>query len=118
MVKPAQGDIYWVKFGRTDDSGPAGMRPAVVIQNDLLNKSNIQTTVVTLLTSNIKLAAVPGNLRLRKGTANLPKTSVVVVSQVATVDRSRLLGKIGTIKREQLEQILQSCQDVISLKLF
>lgn len=118
MVEPGQGDIYWVKFGRANDSGPAGMRPAVVIQNDLLNKSNIQTTVVTLLTSNIKLAAVPGNLRLRKGTANLPKTSVVVVSQVATVDKNRLLEKIGTIKREKLEQILQGCQDVISLKLF
>ena len=43
------------------------MRPAVIIQNDLLNKSKIQTTVVALLTSNIKLARVPGNIRLKKG---------------------------------------------------
>ncbi len=114
MVKPSQGDIYWVRFGRAEDSGPAGKRPAVVIQNDLLNKSNIQTTVVALLTSNLKLAEVPGNLRLRKGTADLPKTSVVVVSQIATVDKNRLLGKIGSISRKKMKEILQGCHDVIS----
>ena len=58
MVKPDQGDIYWVKFGHSGDSGPSGKRPAVVIQNDLLNKSNINTTVVALLTSNRRLASV------------------------------------------------------------
>lgn len=41
MVKPRQGDIYWVRFGRAGGSGPSGKRPAVVIQNDLLNRSNI-----------------------------------------------------------------------------
>ena len=40
MVRPQQGDIYWVKFGRAGDSGPSGKRPAIVIQNDLLNISN------------------------------------------------------------------------------
>ena len=61
MVRPQQGDIYWVKFGRTGDSGPSGKRPAIVIQNDLLNISNIQTTVVSLITSNKKLGEIPGN---------------------------------------------------------
>jgi len=55
MVRPRQGDIYWVTFGPSGDAGPSGKRPAVVIQNDLLNRSNIRTTVVTLLASNQKL---------------------------------------------------------------
>ena len=59
MVMPRQGDVYWVRFGRVTDSGPAGKRPAVVIQNDLLNRSNIRTTVVVLLTSNRKLGSIP-----------------------------------------------------------
>lgn len=109
MVRPQQGDIYWVRFGRAEDSGPAGKRPAVIIQNDLLNRSNIQTTVVALLTSNLKLAAVPDNVRLSRGVANLPKASVVVVSQVATVDKIRLLEKIGTLDREKLTLVLGGC---------
>jgi mRNA interferase MazF len=92
MVKPRQGDIYWIKFGQPKNSGPAGKRPAVIIQNDLLNRSNIQTTVVTLITSKTKLSEVPGNVLLKKGTANLPKTSVVVVSQIATAMRMVSVG--------------------------
>jgi mRNA interferase MazF len=118
MVKPNQGDIYWVRFGHSGDSGPSGMRPAVIIQNDLMNKSNIRTTVVALMTSNIKLASVPGNMRLKKGTAGLPKTSVVVVSQIATVDKLRLLEKIGTLSRKKTEEVIENCRKVISLKMF
>lgn len=118
MVKPNQGDIYWVRFGHSGDSSPSGMRPAVIIQNDLLNKSNIRTTVVALMTSNIKLAFIPGNIRFKKGTAGLPKTSVVVVSQIATVDKLRLLEKIGILSREKNKEVIENCRKVISLKMF
>jgi mRNA interferase MazF len=115
MVTPSQGDVYWVRFGPAFDSGPAGKRPAVVIQNDLLNRSHIRTTVVSLLTSNLKLGAVPGNVRLNKGAGNLPKASVAMVSQMATVDKGRLLEKIGTLNREATEEIIRGCRGVISL---
>jgi len=118
MVTPVQGDIYWVRFGRSGDSGPTGKRPAVIVQNNLLNRSNIQTTVVTLLTSNLKLARIPGNVRLKKGAANLPKASVVVVSQMATVDKSRLLEKIGTLSRDKLIEVVDGCRQIISLSIF
>ena len=118
MVKPRQGDIFWVKFGRATDSGPSGKRPAVVIQNDLLNRSKIRTTVVTLITSNKKLGEIPGNVRLKKGMGNIPKTSVVVVSQMATVDKERLLEKVGTLQKETTGEILNGCQMVISTSIF
>jgi mRNA interferase MazF len=114
MVKPVQGDIYWVRFGVSGDSGPSGKRPAVVIQNNTLNSSNIRTTVVALLTSNTRLSLIPGNVPIKKGVANLPKASVVVVSQVATVDKERLLDKIGTLESAALEQVLNGCQMVIT----
>jgi len=114
MVKARQGDIYWVRFGPSEDSGPSGKRPAVVVQNDLLNKSKIQTTVVVLITSNRKLAQVPGNILLKKGTANLSKTSVVVVSQMATVDKGRLLEKIGTLRDEIQKEVIAGCRWVIN----
>ena len=118
MVSPQQGDIYWVGFGAPGDSGPSGKRPAVVIQNDLLNRSNIGTTIVALLTSNEKLGRVPGNVLLKKGTANLPKTSIAVVSQLATVDKRRLLEKVGTLPREKLNQVIEGCKITISLSPF
>jgi len=118
MVKPRQGDIYWVKFGHSGNSGPAGKRPAVVIQNDLLNRSNIRTTVVVLMTSNKKLGEIPGNVRLKKDMGNIPKESVVVVSQIATVDKARLLEKIGTLNKATKEQILKGCQMVIGSGIF
>lgn len=118
MVKARQGDIYWVRFGPSKDSGPSGKRPAVVVQNDLLNKSKIQTTVVALITSNRKLAQVPGNILLKKGTANLSKTSVVVVSQMATVDKGRLLEKIGTLRDEIQKEVIAGCRWVIDNSAF
>jgi mRNA interferase MazF len=46
---------------------------------------------------------------LKKGAANLPKTSVIVVSQMATVDKGRLLEKIGTIEKSIIEAVLEGC---------
>lgn len=116
MVKPKQGDIYWARFGHSGDSGPSGKRPAVVVQNDLLNASNINTTVVSLLTSNLKLGNVPGNVLLKKGMGNIPKSSVVVVSQLATIDKDRLLEKIGSLGNATVDEILNGCSMVISRK--
>jgi len=118
MVRPKQGDVYWVAFGAYENSGPSGKRPAIVIQNDLLNKSNLRTTIVTLLTSNTKFSGVPGNVLLNKGTANLPKTSVAVVSQIATIDKGRLIEKIGTLSKKKLEKVISGCQMVISRSIF
>jgi len=117
-VTPLQGDVYWVRFGSSGDSVPSGMRPAVIVQNDLLNRSKVNTTVVSLITSNQKLARVPGNVMLRKGTANLPKPSVVVVSQVAAIDKSRLLQKIGTLPGPLVDEIIAGCQMVLAREVF
>jgi mRNA interferase MazF len=50
--------------------------------------------------------------------ANLPKGSVVVVSQIATVDKNRLLEKIGTLNSKKVEEVIRGCQEVISLRIF
>jgi len=118
MVKPRQGDIFWVRFGYSGDSGPSGKRPAVVVQNDLLNISNINTTVVSLITSNMKMEKIPWNVRLNKGMGNIPKASVVVVSQIATVDKARLLERIGSLDNETIEKILDGCRLVVGKGAF
>lgn len=118
MVEPRQGDIFWVRFGNPSDSGPSGKRPAVIIQNDLLNNSNINTTIVSLITSNLRLREIPWNVELKKGAGNIPKASIVVVSQVATVDKGRLLEKIGTLDEATTDKILDGCRKTISKNIF
>jgi mRNA interferase MazF len=55
---------------------------------------------------------------VKKGIANLPKSSVVVISQMATVDKSRLLDKIGSLPVKLIEEIVKGCRMAISLHMF
>jgi len=101
-----QGDVFWVDLGEPAGSGPGYRHPHVVIQNNVFNRSRINTVVVCVLTSNLKRAQAPGNVLLEKGEANLPQLSVVNVSQIFTVDKRDLVEKIGTLSRQRVRQIL------------
>ena len=99
-----QGQVYWLHFAGAG-SEPSGKRPAVIIQDDRFNRSAITTTIVAAITSGLRLAAMPGNVRLRKGEANLPKASVVNVSQIRTIDRSRLGDHVGAISPGRIRDV-------------
>ena len=101
-----QGEVYWVDLGRPSGSGPGLRHPHVVVQNDLFNRSAIASVIVCALTSNLARAASPGNVLLRRGEANLPRRSVVNVSQVFTVDKGALVERIGSLSTDRLGQIL------------
>jgi mRNA interferase MazF len=101
-----QGEVYWIYFAGKG-SEPAGRRPALVLQHDRFNRSRIQTTIVAAITSNLRLAGLPGNVRLKKGEANLPQPCVVNVTQVRTVDRDRLQERIGSLSPTRVREVLQ-----------
>lgn len=105
-----QGDVFWLDLGDPTGSGPAYRHPHVVVQNNLFNRSRINTVLVCVITSNLKLANAPGNVSLKKGEANLPKPSVVNVSQVYTVDKSELVEKIGSLSPVRMRKILEGIQ--------
>ena len=92
-----------------------GRRPAVVVQHDRFNQSAISTTVVAAVTSNLRLALMPGNVRLRAGEAGLPKPSVVNVSQLMTVDRDRLRERIGALSKVRVDEVLEGLGLVVGL---
>ena len=101
-----QGDIFWIDLEALAGSEPGYRHPHIVIQNNLFNRSWINTVVVCALTSNKKRADAPGNVLLKKGEANLPKESVVNISHVFTVNKSDLSEKIGALSKEKLYQVL------------
>jgi len=108
-----QGDVFWLDTGVPRGSGPGLRRPHVVVQNDVFNASRINTTVLCAVTSNLARAKAPGNLMLQKGEANLPRPSVVNVSQVVTVDKSVLREKIGTLSRQRVKEIVSGLRLVL-----
>ena len=102
-----QGEVYWLSFGPAGGSAPAGRRPGVVVQHDRFNRSAISTTVVAAITSNLRLGAMPGNVRLRRGEAGLPRASVVNVSQIRTMDRARLTDRAGALRADRMREVLR-----------
>ena len=109
-----QGDVVWVDFPPARGSAPAGRRPAVVLQHDRFNRSALQTTVVLAITSNLKYAALPGNVRLRRGEAGLPRASVVNVTQIATIDRAQIGARLGRVSRPRLLEIWEGVRLVVA----
>ncbi len=101
-----QGDIYWIELKPPKGSEPGYRHPHVVIQNNVFNASRIGTVVVCALTTNLKRGQAPGNVILNKGEANLNKKSVVNISQIATVNKSDLQQKIGSLSTESLQEVL------------
>ena len=97
MSEIRQGQVYWLDFGSAASSAPAERHPCVVVQNDVFNQSAIATSVVCPITSNLSRAKAPGNVLLKTGEANLPKASVVNVSQILTVDKAELVESTGKL---------------------
>ncbi len=105
-----QGEIYWVDLGEPSGSEPGYMHPHIIIQNNLFNSSSINTVVMCSLTSNLRRGSSPGNVILKKGEANLPKKSVVNITQIYTVDRNDLCEKIGAVNSGRIKEILSGIQ--------
>jgi mRNA interferase MazF len=101
-----QGDIYWIDLGQPIGSEPAYIHLYVVIQNDVLNRSQIKTVIVCAITTNLRRAKALGNVLLEVGEADLPEQSIVNVSQIFTVDKVLLIEKIGRLSRQRIQEIL------------
>jgi len=85
---------------------PGHPHPHVVVQDDVFNRSRVHTVIVCALTSNLGRASEPGNVLLDVGEGGLAKQSVVVVSQVSSVDKAQLGERIGALSEARVEQIL------------
>jgi len=109
----AQGEVWWADLPEPAGSGPGLRRPVIVVQGDSLNRSRIATVVCVTLTSNLKWADAPGNVRLPRGLTGLAKDSVANVSQIVTLDRSLLTERTGKLSRSRLESVLSGIDVVL-----
>jgi mRNA interferase MazF len=108
-----QGDIYWIELDEPEGSEPGYKHPHVIVQNNLFNSSKIKTVLVCPLTTNLKRAGAPGNVLLDKKESNLPRQSVVNVSQLFTVDKAQLDEYVGTVSPKRIVEILNGIKLVL-----
>ncbi len=102
----AQGDVWWAELAEPSGSEPGFRRPVVVVQSDAFNRSRIAAVVCVALTSNLRWADAPGNVRLTARQTGLPRDSVANVSQLVTLDRSALIERVGALPAKKLELVL------------
>ena len=109
----SQGEVWWADIPTPAGSEPGFRRPIVVVQADTLNRSRIATVVCVPLTSNLKWADAPGNVRLGARSINLSKDSVANVSQIVTLDKSFLTERVGKLSAAKVELVLSGIDVVL-----
>lgn len=110
-----RGDIWWVDFGEPFGSEPGWRRPAVIVQDDDFNQSDMNTTIVVPLSTNLRLAEFPGNYFLSSDNSKLSKDSVVVSPQIAVIDKRRLIEHVSVLSATVMNDISVGLKMVLSL---
>ncbi|BED92315.1 MAG: type II toxin-antitoxin system PemK/MazF family toxin [Candidatus Improbicoccus pseudotrichonymphae] len=99
-----KGDIYYANLSPVVGSEQGGTRPIVVIQNDVGNRFS-PTVIVAAITSHDK-RKLPTHIKIKSGNdSGLPKDSVVLLEQIRTLDKKRLLSKLGTLNLNMMQII-------------
>jgi mRNA interferase MazF len=110
-----RGDIWWASLPIPQGSEPGYRRPVLVVQADVFNRSRIETVLVAAITSNVRLAEAPGNVRLTRRQSGLPRESVVNISRLWTLDKTRLTDHVGRLPAEVMKDVDEGLKRVLSL---
>jgi len=110
-----RGEIWWAELAEPRGSEPGFRRPVAIVQADAFNRSRLGTVVVVAITSNLDLAEAPGNVRLSRRESRLSRESIINVSQVLTLDRRFLTGRVARLPGRVVEAIDAGLRLVLSL---
>lgn len=110
-----RGEVWWASLPEPTGSGPGYRRPVLVMQSSPFNQSRISTVVIAVVTSNLALVEAPGNVRLAKSDAGLPRASIVNVSQVLTIDRALLTLRVKSLPERVMHRVDEGLRLVLGL---
>jgi mRNA interferase MazF len=99
-----RGEIYYADLSPVFGSEQGGMRPVLVVQNNIGNKFS-PTIIVCAITSQLTKARLPTHIEIAEGQFGLPKDSVVLLEQIRTVDKRRLKDKVGCLDQIYLNKV-------------
>lgn len=110
-----RGDICWALLNEPRGSEPGHRRPVVIVSANAFNDSRIATVLACVVTSNLRLAAAPGNFTIDRQQSGLPRDGVVNVSQVVTIDKQFLDEPSGRLTEAQTRRLDDGLRLVLSL---
>lgn len=110
-----RGEIWWADLPTPVASEPGHLRPLLIVQSDAFNRSAIRTVVGVVLTTNLRLAASPGNVMVTAAETGLPRGSVINVSQVVTADRVFLTERVGQVTGQVMSEVEDGLRTVLAL---
>lgn len=102
-----RGEIYLADLSPVVGSEQGGKRPVVIIQNNVGNYHS-PTVIVAAITGRINKAKIPTHVEISKDTYNLDKDSVILLEQIRTVDKKRLMEKLTFLNDEKMKEIDQA----------
>ena len=115
VVEIRRGELYYADLSPVVGSEQGGVRPVLVVQNDVGNKYS-PTVIVAAITSRLSKAKLPTHIFLAATTYGLEKDSVILLEQIRTLDKSRLLHKIGDLGEKEMKQVERAL--LVSLGFF
>lgn len=104
MMIVKRGDIFYADLSPVIGSEQGGVRPVLVIQNDIGNKYS-PTIIIAAITSQINKAKLPTHVEINAPEYGLPKDSVVLLEQIRTIDKRRLRERIGKFNDEMMDNV-------------
>ena len=99
-----RGDIFYANLNPVIGSEQGGLRPVLILQNDIGNTYS-PTTIVAAITSRIKRAKLPTHIELKADRYDLEKDSVVLLEQLRTIDKQRLKERVGHLDEETMAKV-------------
>jgi mRNA interferase MazF len=110
-----RGEIWWASRGVPQGSAPGFRRPVLIVQSNEFNESAIRTSICAAITSNMRLADAPGNVRITRRVSGLPHDSVVNVSQLITLDKQMLTENVSRLPAQSLRDVEAGIKLVLAL---
>lgn len=104
LVLVKRGELYYADLSPVVGSEQGGVRPVLILQNDIGNKYS-PTVIVAAVTSQLNKAKLPTHIELDAVTYGLSKDSVVLLEQIRTIDKRRLKDKIGFLTAAKMRQV-------------
>lgn len=99
-----RGDIFYAQLNPVVGSEQGGMRPVLIIQNDVGNQYS-PTTIVAAITSQIDKAKLPTHVEIQGRQTGLEKDSVILLEQIRTIDKSRLKQHVTSLKGDIMDKV-------------
>jgi mRNA interferase MazF len=114
MTFPKRGEVYLVNFDPTIGSEIQKTRPALVLQNDVANRHS-PITIVAAITSKVEEPLYPTEVLVSSPEGGLRTDSAVLLNQIRSIDRRRLVRRLGAIRANTLERVDRALQVSLGL---